>query len=206
MLSDNSSSVMLNETNSDNMNKNCELSKKKIARACERKNSGTKLNDTRKRKMHEIKKEENLNGSEFSRRRLGIFNKAIELSILCQSKTAVLVKSPDKNKLYACGNPFDAVIQRFLTGHMMVADGKKKKEDEEIAETLRLQYEALQEKLEEENDHLKAVKVTEAQKSDVSFHDWWNNSIDDMDLSSLEDFKTSLESFMNNLRAASAGK
>jgi len=117
MLSDNSLSVMLNETN------------------------------TRKRKMHEIKKEEKLNLSEFSERKLGIFNKAIELSILCQSKTALVVKSPNNNKLYACGYPCDAVIQRFLTGHM-VEDRKKKKEDDEIAETLRLQYEALQGKLE----------------------------------------------------------
>jgi hypothetical protein len=150
MLSDNSSSVMLYETD---MNK-------KIARASERKNPGTKLNNTRKRKMHEIKKEE-------KERRLGIFNKAIELSILCQSKTAIIVK------------------------------------DDEIAETLRLQYEALQEKLEEEQDTLEAVKVTEAQKSDFNFHDWWNNSIDDMNLESLEDFKNSLESFKGNLRSAS---
>jgi hypothetical protein len=206
MLSDNSSSVMLNVTNWDNMNKNCELSEKNTARASERKNAGTKLNNTRKRKMHEIKKEEKLNGSEFSRRKLGIFNKAIELSIPCQSKTALLVKSPDKNKFYACGYPCDAVIHRFLTGHMMAEDGKKKKQDDEIAETLRLQYEALQEKLEEEDDNLKAVKVTEAQKSDVNFHDWWNNSIDDMNLASLEDFKNSLESFKGNLRAASEGK
>ncbi|AES65653.1 agamous-like MADS-box protein AGL29 [Medicago truncatula] len=172
------------------MNKNCELSE-------ERKNAGTKLNNTRKRKMHEIKK---LDEKE---RRLGIFNKAIELSILCQSKTAIIVKSPNKNKFYACGYPCDSVIQRFLTGRMMVEDGKKKKEDDDIAKTLRLQYEALQEKLEEEEDNLKSLKVTESQKSDFNVHDWWNNSIDDMDLASLEDFKNSLDSFKNNLRAAS---
>ena len=87
----------------------------------------------------------------------------------------------------------------------MVEDRKKKKEDDEIAETLRLQYEALQGKLVEEGKNLKAVKVTvtEAQKSDFNFYDWWNNSIDDMNLASLEDFKTSLESFKNNLRVAS---
>jgi len=164
-------------------------------------------NNTRKRKVNEIKRKEKPNRSNttFSKHKLGIFNKAIELSILCQSKTALIVTSPDKNKLYACGYPNpDAVIQRFLTGAHMDEDEKRKEEDDDIVETLRLQYEAIQRKLKEEQQQLKKSQaLTEAQKSNSDFPaDWWNKSIDDMDLTSLEDITTSLDKLKINLSVA----
>ncbi|KAJ1408310.1 hypothetical protein SESBI_23591 [Sesbania bispinosa] len=71
---------------------------------------------TRRRKI-EIKKVEELNKRHvtFSKRKLGLFNKVTELSILCQAETALIVTSPN-GKLYACGYPNpDTVIKRFLT-------------------------------------------------------------------------------------------
>jgi len=200
ILLDNSSSLILNETNWHNMNNNCEISKKKIPMAAER-------NNTRKRKKDEIKKKEKPNRSNktFSKHKLGIFNKAIELSILCQSKTALIITSPDNNKLYACGYPnCDAILQSFLTGHMD-KDEKNTQEDDDVVETLRLQYEAIQRKHKEEQEKLQAVK--ESQKSNFDFPaDWWNKSIDDMDLTSLEDITTSLDKLKINLSVATEAK
>ncbi|KEH33404.1 MADS-box transcription factor family protein [Medicago truncatula] len=172
---------------------------KKIPMAAER-------NNTRKRKKDEIKKDEKPNMT-FSKQKLGIFNKAIELSILCESETALIVISPDENKLYECGYPnYDAVIQRFLTGHTDENE-KKNQQDDDIVETLRLRYEAMQGKLNEEQEKLEKLKATEAQKSNSDFpYDWWNKSIDDMDLTSLEDITTSLDKLKINLSVASQAK
>ncbi|KAL4289745.1 hypothetical protein GQ457_14G021150 [Hibiscus cannabinus] len=49
----------------------------------------------------------------FSKRRVGLFKKASELSILCAAKVVIVVFSPDK-KVYSFGHPsVNAVIVRF---------------------------------------------------------------------------------------------
>jgi hypothetical protein len=81
-------------------------------------NNNAAQSNTRKRKIGEIKKAKNPNNSDmmFSKCKIGLFNKVIELSVLCNAKTALIVTSPGE-KLYACGYPnCDAVIQQFLTG------------------------------------------------------------------------------------------
>ncbi|GAU12599.1 hypothetical protein TSUD_132090 [Trifolium subterraneum] len=166
--------------------------------------NATQLN-TRKRKFGEIKKAEKPNKSHmmFSKGTIGIFNKVTELSILCNAKTALIVTSPN-NEFYTCGYPnCDAIIQQFLTGKDTIEDNEKKKQ-EEIVETLRLEYEAIEDelkKLEEEEKNLQAINNAAA-KSDSILSCWWNDPIDDMDLQSLEEFKTSLEKLRLNLGSA----
>lgn len=103
-------------------------------------NPTTKPGGRRKRKT-EIKKVEQLNRRHvtFSKRKLGLFNKVTELSILCQAKTALIVTSPN-GKLYACGYPSpDAVIRRFLSGGAPLGDERTlQQQQEEAVETLRL--------------------------------------------------------------------
>jgi hypothetical protein len=164
-------------------------------------NIATKSN-TRKRKIGEIKKLEDPNkfAMSFSKCKIGLFNKLTELSILCKAKTALIVISPDK-ELYACGYPnCDTVIQQFLTGKDTVEDGEIKKH-EEIVETQRLEYEAIEDKLKEEEKNLKAI-IDEKNKSDSIFPIWWGDSIDDMDLASLEEFTSSLQNLKLNLGSA----
>jgi hypothetical protein len=164
-------------------------------------NIATKSN-TRKRKIGEIKKLEDPNkfAMSFSKCKIGLFNKLTELSILCKAKTALIVISPDK-ELYACGYPnCDAVIQQFLTGKDTVEDSEKKKQDE-IVENLRLEYEATEDKLKEEEKNLKAI-IDAKSKSDSIFPCWWGDSIDDMDLESLEEFTASLQNLRLNLSSA----
>ncbi|XP_004510581.1 agamous-like MADS-box protein AGL62 [Cicer arietinum] len=153
-----------------------------------------------KRKI-DIKKIEQSNKLQvsFSKRKLGLFNKVTELSILCQAKTAMIITSPNE-KLYACGYPNpDSVINQFITQeNNVVIDNEKKKQDEEIFETLRFQYEELQEKLKEETNNL----LKERNKGDACSTSWWDRSIDDMSVESLEQFKNSLENLKLNIVTA----
>ncbi|XP_045798742.1 agamous-like MADS-box protein AGL62 [Trifolium pratense] len=171
-------------------------------------NNATKLN-TRKRKFGEIKKTEKSNKSQmmFSNCILGLFNKATELSVLCKAKTALIITSPN-NELYTCGYPnCDAIIQQFLTGKDTIEDSEIKKQ-EEIVETLRLEYEAIGDKLKkllEEEKNWQAIN-DEAEKSGSISSCWWNDPIDDMDLQSLEEFKTYLEKLRLNLGSANDEK
>ncbi|GAU51681.1 hypothetical protein TSUD_414950 [Trifolium subterraneum] len=167
-------------------------------------NGATKLN-RRKRKFGEIKNAEKPNKSHmmFSKGTIGIFNKVTELSILCNAKTALVVTSPN-NELHTCGYPnCDAIIQQFLTGKDTIEDNEKKKQ-EEIVETLRLEYEVIEDelkKLTEEEKNLQAIN-DEATKSGSILSCWWNDPIEDMDLESLVEFKTSLEKLRLNLGSA----
>jgi hypothetical protein len=163
-------------------------------------NNATQSN-TKKRKFCETKKVKKSNKSDmFSKRKISLFNKVTELSVLCKVKTALIVTSPNK-ELHACGYPnCDAVIQQFLTGKDTMEDSEKKKQ-EKIVETLRLEYEATEDKLKEEEKNLKAI-IDAKDKSDSIFPCWWGDSIDDMDLESLEEFKSSLQNLRLNLGSA----
>ncbi|GAU29734.1 hypothetical protein TSUD_392230 [Trifolium subterraneum] len=133
----------------------------------------------------------------FSKRKMSLFNKVTELSILCNAKTALIVASPN-NKLYACGYPnCDTVIQQFLTEKDIVEDSEKKKQ-EEIVEILRLEYEAVEDKLEEEKKNFEAIE----KEKGGSIFPWWGDSIDNMDLESLEEFVASLQNLRLNLGSA----
>ncbi|KAK7308567.1 hypothetical protein VNO77_42185 [Canavalia gladiata] len=154
---------------------------------------------TRKRKT-EIKKVEQRSKRHvtFSKRKLGLFNKLTELSILCQSQTALIITSQN-GKLYSCGYPdVNAVVRRYLAGGSPQCESIKKQR--ELIDTLRLEYETTQNHLQEEKNRLQNIK--EAQENRFGFPSWWNQSIDDMDLENLEQFKDSLELLKLSLVAA----
>ncbi|KAJ0980372.1 hypothetical protein J5N97_008627 [Dioscorea zingiberensis] len=75
---------------------------------------------TKGRQKIEIKKilNEDARHVTFSKRRLGLFKKASDLSTLCGADIALLVYSPS-GKPYSFGSPtVDSVIQRYLSGNM----------------------------------------------------------------------------------------
>ncbi|XP_057432507.1 agamous-like MADS-box protein AGL62 [Lotus japonicus] len=152
---------------------------------------------TEKKKTQADKRRDQLS---FSKRKNGLFNKVTELSILCQSETAVIVtsKNNDGGEIFTCGYPSpDAVIQRFLTG------GKARRREEvgeEKVEALSSEYEAVQERLKEEQRKLQAIMEEKEMKGSV-FPSWWETLIDDMDLDSVEQFKNSMENLKLNLIA-----
>ncbi|KAJ7967615.1 Agamous-like MADS-box protein [Quillaja saponaria] len=70
----------------------------------------------RKIKMAKMENESNLQVT-FSKRRTSLFNKASELSTLCDAEVGVIVFSPS-DKVYSFGHPsLEAVTHRFLTGN-----------------------------------------------------------------------------------------
>ncbi|XLS46905.1 hypothetical protein HN51_021263 [Arachis hypogaea] len=178
---------------------------------------------TRKRKI-EIKRVEQSNKRHvtFSKRKLGLFNKVTELSILCQAETALIVSS-QIGKLYACGYPSpDAVIHRFLSGgdpdsgsgsalpQRNTVRALKKKQEEKV-EVLRAQYESLEEALKEEKKRLEEAENARKNHNNnggcLGFSSqWWENPIDDMDLEELVKFKESLEQLKVNLFATAEKK
>ncbi|OIW04540.1 hypothetical protein TanjilG_13922 [Lupinus angustifolius] len=158
-----------------------------------------------KRKI-EIKKVEpnNKRHVTFTKRKLGLFNKVTELSILCQAETAVILSS-QQGKLYTCGYPDpDAVIRRFLTDGSPVQRGRAgKKQQQELVETLRLEYEDTHKMLQEEKKKLDEIK--EAHNGRLDFPAWWNKDIEKMGVEDLENFMASLEILKLNLVATAEG-
>ncbi|KAL4370401.1 hypothetical protein HN51_014895 [Arachis hypogaea] len=170
---------------------------------------------TRRRKI-EIKRVEQSNKRHvtFSKRKLGLFNKVTELSILCQAETALIISSQN-GKLYACGYPSpDAVIWRFLYGGDSSPPQRNdvrflKKKQKENVEVQRAQYESAHEALKEEKKRLDETKKERNSDNNggcLGFSQWWENPIDDMDLEELVKFKESLEQLKTNLIAATDNK
>ncbi|KAI9182238.1 hypothetical protein LWI28_023384 [Acer negundo] len=77
-----------------------------------------KTKTTKGHQKIEIKKLEDKNSLQvtFSKRRYGLFNKAMELSILCGVKDGIIVFSPNE-KMFVIGHPdFDTVLNWYLNG------------------------------------------------------------------------------------------
>ncbi|XP_057425368.1 agamous-like MADS-box protein AGL62 [Lotus japonicus] len=139
----------------------------------------------------------------FSKRRNGLFNKLTELSILCQSETALIVTSKNNDggggEIFACGYPSpDAVIRRFLTGGKAPLPAQRWREEK--VEAHRSEYEGMQERLKEEQRKLQAI-IEEKENKGFVFPSWWETPIDDMGLDSVEQLKNSMEILKLNLIA-----
>ncbi|KAG5021628.1 hypothetical protein AAZX31_07G043000 [Glycine max] len=159
----------------------------------------------KKRGKIEIKEVEQRNRRyvTFSKRKLGLFNKLTELSVLCQVETAVIITSQN-GKLYSCGYPDpDAVVRRYLTGGPPLRRNRAiKREQQEFVEQQRLEYEAVQNQLKEEKKRLQEIKGTQNNNGFCFAAPWWNLPTEGMGLEDLEQFKTSLERLKFNLVGA----
>ncbi|WVZ24315.1 hypothetical protein V8G54_002859 [Vigna mungo] len=159
-------------------------------------NNGRTSNQ-RKRKI-EIKEVEQRNRRcvTFSKRKLGLFNKVTELSLLCKAQTALIITSENGN-VYSSGYPnTEAVLYRYVSGGFSELC-RVTEDQQEYIEKQRLEYENVHINLKEKQKQLEELK--EAQKSRSCFDSWWNLSHQNMSLEDLEDFKTSLETFKLNI-------
>ncbi|XP_061352288.1 agamous-like MADS-box protein AGL62 [Gastrolobium bilobum] len=164
--------------------------------------------NTHKRKF-EIKKVEQKikERMTFPKHEVGLFNKVTKLSILCEAEIALIINSEKNGNLHACGYPStDTVIQRFVAGrysdpNRYVRDDERKKQ--QALESLILQYEASEAQLEERKMHLQEMSQI---MTDSFFNFWWENSIEEMSLGDLENFKASLENLKLNLVAVGQEK
>ncbi|KAK7310810.1 hypothetical protein RJT34_08553 [Clitoria ternatea] len=135
----------------------------------------------------------------FSKRKLGLFNKLTELSILCHAETALIIISPNGN-LYSAGYPdADTVLRRYITG----GSPSTTMMDLQSLETFRLEYEATQNEANQEKKRLQEMKEEQKDGDKCSFPCWWNQSVEEIDNSEdVEQFKVCLESLKINLVAA----
>ncbi|KAJ0078037.1 hypothetical protein Patl1_37293 [Pistacia atlantica] len=143
----------------------------------------SKTKTTKGRQKIEIKKLENKNSLQvtFSKRRSGLFSKAMELSVLCGAEVGMVVFSPN-GKIYLLGHPnFETVLNRFLN------------EDE--------QYEQALKELEREKVRSKKIEQ-ENNMNEIMGRNWWEQSVEEMSLEEVEEFEKALQ----NLRTTAAMK
>lgn len=156
------------------------------------------------RQKIEIKKVEQKNKLQvtFSKRKLGLFRKAAQLSLLCDAQIAVIVFSP-YGKIYSSGHPdSDSVLRRYLSCASSLPEPPpvRDRKAESTVTALRQQYEKAMRELEEEKKSLDAM----VEVCGSGF--WWNRPIEGMGLEDVEQFKECVEHLRRNLVAAAEKK
>nr|QWX93785.1 MADS-box protein 46 [Cunninghamia lanceolata] len=140
-----------------------------------------------------IKKIENPNSRQvcFSKRRMGIFKKASELSILCGAQIALIVYSP-AGKAFTFGSPdIDFVVDKYQNIPVHI-------NDEKLQESRRLEqeYNSILRELDAEKKQIEMLKRKKINKqADL----WWRRNIEDLELHQLGEFGDSLKRFRKNI-------
>lgn len=149
---------------------------------------------TKGRQKIDIKKLEKKSSLEvtFSKRKKGIFNKASELSLLCDAQIAIIMMSPH-NRPFSYGHPsVEALLDRFLSGNN---DPLEFSTNNQAFDMIKHGIERLQRQLEEEERIAKETK----HRNENNQHDWWEQPTDNMGLEELEQFVKSLEQLRSNV-------
>ncbi|KAL7142025.1 hypothetical protein ABFS83_08G094800 [Erythranthe nasuta] len=142
------------------------------------------------RRKIEIKKIEKRGSLQvtFSKRRMGLFRKASELSVLCGAEIAILVQSP-ANKIFSYGHPsVETLFHRYQTG----GGGGAASSIVPYREDGRSKYHEAVRKLE-------IVKKSTKQESSSNTRFWWDEPLDGMELYELEEYVEAMESLNDNV-------
>ena len=134
----------------------------------------------------EIKKIESLSSRRvaFSKRRMGLFKKASELCVRCDTEIAIIVQSLGKH-IHSFGhNSTDAVIDRYLGG------GDAPAVDSNTKELYEHCYSHVVKELELEK---KRRDVAEEAKKTEGGVFWWNQGEEEMELDEMEQFAMALD-------------
>ncbi|KAK4835197.1 hypothetical protein QYF36_006680 [Acer negundo] len=147
-----------------------------------------KTKTTKGRQKIEIKKLEDKNNRQvtFSKRRFGLFNKAMELSVLCGVEVGIIVFSPN-GKMFVIGHPdFDTVLNRYLNGE---SPPPEMSASIPCMQEHNKQYEKAVRELEKEKRKGKAIEEEKkVKKNNNNGGFWWDESIDKMRLEELEEY------------------
>nr|QWX93782.1 MADS-box protein 43 [Cunninghamia lanceolata] len=134
-----------------------------------------------------IKKIENPNKRQvcFSKRKMGIFKKASELSIMCGTEIAIIVFS-SAGKAFTFGSPnIDFVVDKYQNISVHINDKKVHK-----SWRSEQQYNFILRELDAEKKHTEMLKIQEGNKQADS---WWRRNIEDLELHQLREFNDSLK-------------
>ncbi|KAL5790323.1 hypothetical protein ACOSQ2_005211 [Xanthoceras sorbifolium] len=158
-----------------------------------------KTKTTKGRQKIEIKKLEDKNCLQvtFSKRRSGLFNKAMELSVLCGVEVGIVVFSPN-GKIFVIGHPdFDTILNWYLKGESPPPEVTA---NIPCVQEHNKKYEEAMRELEKEKRRRKAIEEEKKVKRNGGF--WWDESIDQMGLDELEEYVKGLQ----KLRSAVASR
>ncbi|XP_019433137.1 PREDICTED: agamous-like MADS-box protein AGL62 [Lupinus angustifolius] len=162
-------------------------------------NSNPRRSKGRQRiEMKKITNESNLQVT-FSKRRSGLFNKASELSTLCDAQVALVVFSPG-NKVFSFGDPsVDAVISRY-----QMRDQPQNLRNMYFLEAHRnTNVQELNDKINRINEDLEIEKkCSEAlakQRKEAQEKFWWASPIEEMNGDQLDQMKLALENLKKNV-------
>ncbi|XP_031128818.1 agamous-like MADS-box protein AGL61 [Ipomoea triloba] len=152
-------------------------------------NNSAKKKQTQGRRKIEIKKIDNVSHRHvaFSKRRIGLFNKASELCILCGTQVVAIVESYGGKRVFTFGHPSaDAVIERYLSN----APPRPASEDDAPEEN------AVAQRYHRAWQELAGEKEKAAERDDGfggGGDHWWDLPIEDMGAIELEEFTAALE-------------
>ncbi|KAL7114591.1 hypothetical protein ACP275_04G130300 [Erythranthe tilingii] len=143
----------------------------------------------RKIEIKKIEKKSSLQVT-FSKRRMGLFRKASEISVLCGAEIAILVQSP-ANKIYSYGHPsVETLFHRYQTG----GGGRAASSIIPYREDGRSKYDEAVRKLE-------IVKRPMKQESSniCNTRFWWDEPMEGMELYELEEYAEAMEALKDNV-------
>ncbi|KAK6925243.1 Transcription factor, MADS-box [Dillenia turbinata] len=158
--------------------------------------SKTKKPSQGRRKI-EIKKIEVKNHQQvtFSKRRVGLFNKASELCVLCGAEIAIICFS-QAGKVFSFGHPStDSVIERYINGGLYLDPVNN--DNNPLFIQFKQKFRELEALKQAEIGKAKGSSGQEVNDCDNQF--WWDESIEDMGLQDLEQFMVSLEGLVKNV-------
>ncbi|KAL7114592.1 hypothetical protein ACP275_04G130400 [Erythranthe tilingii] len=144
----------------------------------------------RKIEIKKIEKKSSLQVT-FSKRRMGLFRKASEISVLCGAEIAILVQSP-ANKIYSYGHPsVETLFHRYQTG----GGGGAASSIIPYREDGRSKYDEAVRKLE-------IIKRSMKQESSISSSNtrfWWDEPMEGMELYELEEYVDAMKALKDNV-------
>lgn len=155
----------------------------------------------KKIEIKKIEKKANLQVT-FSKRRAGLFKKAAELCVLCGADVAILVQSPG-GKMYGFGgrSSMDSIIDRYLaeTSNGHGGDSSANQPSQPVANNQDESEKQYFEILKELEDEKKNIMELRGKKVDDGKGHWWEQPIDDLTLTELEEYMAALETLKDNV-------
>ncbi|XP_052176652.1 agamous-like MADS-box protein AGL61 [Diospyros lotus] len=151
-----------------------------------------KKKTTQGRQKIEIKKIESLSNRQvtFSKRRVGLFNKASELCVLTGAQVAVIVKSPGK-RIFAFGHPsVEYVLDRYLNGGAAAADGNLPSLSTTV---FNRRYDEVVSELDEEKKRMGTMEELKSRERDNNGGFWWDRPVGEIEWPELERYMAALE-------------
>ncbi|KAL2244692.1 agamous-like MADS-box protein AGL23 [Sesamum indicum] len=150
----------------------------------------------RKIEIKKIEKKTSLQVT-FTKRRMGLFRKASELSVLCGAEIAILVKSPAE-RIFAFGHPsVETLIDRFQRGIALSPETGTSSNGQTVGgeDGIRSKYEESVRRLEMERRVLKEKESSGGEGREF----WFDEPLEGMELHELEEYVEALEELRDNV-------